>query len=155
MSHTENTSKTRKSVYQLARMLSKVGDNGRRKLQSIFNKHSDKWIIYIWNALSKHCMQMLVKMTSYKKNPINKIWVTILFSSSLRVPSCPACLTLNRKKVTSMLCSTEILIVDCFFWKGKGTNITQTNEKEITLENRKMDYQFSTGWATLQKRNRS
>lgn len=69
MSHTENTSKTRKSVYQLARMLSKVGDNGKRKLQSIFNKHSDKWIIYIWNALSKHCMQMLVKMTSYKKKP--------------------------------------------------------------------------------------
>lgn len=130
MSHTENTGRTRKSIYLQARMLSKVEDNGKRKLENIFNRYPDKWIIYIWNAFNNTVCQMLVKITSSKKIPINNVWVTTLYSSSLRVPSCPACLTLNRRKVTSMLCSTEIFIMDCIFWKGKGVNITQSNEKE-------------------------
>lgn len=47
MSHTEYTSKTRKSIYLQAEMLSKVEDNGKRKLKNIFNRYPDKWIIYI------------------------------------------------------------------------------------------------------------
>lgn len=42
MSHTENTSKTRKSIYLQARMLSKVEDNGKRKLKNIFSRYPDK-----------------------------------------------------------------------------------------------------------------
>lgn len=40
MSHTENTSKTRKSIYLQARMLSKVEDNGKKKIQEHFKKIS-------------------------------------------------------------------------------------------------------------------
>lgn len=118
MSHTENTSKTRKSIDFQARMFSKVEDNGKRELKNIFSRYPDKWIIYIWNAFSNTVCQMLVKTTSSKNNPNRQnIWVTTQYSSSLRVLSCPACLTLNRKKVTSMLCSTEIFIMDLYLLK--------------------------------------
>lgn len=72
MSHTENTSKTWKTIYLQVRMLSKVEDNGKRKLKNIFSRYPGKWIIYIWNAFSNIVCQMLVKATSSKKNPNNQ-----------------------------------------------------------------------------------
>lgn len=50
---------------------------GRRQWQKKtqhFNRYPDKLIIYIWNAFSNTVCQMLVKMTSSKKTPINKIY---------------------------------------------------------------------------------